>query len=189
MIDFNDVLNWLDKNKYQYSKKIILDEKENEGRAELVLSSKNNLFAISLSNKDRITVFKNKKVADWIVLEFVNEMEVNLHLIELKRTITASSWTKIKAQLKGAFEHSFLLKGLFNYEIKQIFSYSAYIYDKLDTINTTNPVLLKNSVGNKKQTSAIDWSNDRIEIHGIDVYHKKIELSLEDDIAKGIYKL
>jgi len=189
MSNFSAVLNWIDKNKYQYSNKIVLDEKENDGKAELEIISKNRLFAISLSHKNKIKVFKNQKVADWIVVEFLNDNQINLHLIELKRTITTSHWQKIKEQLKGAYEHSFLLKGLFDYEINEIFCYSAYVYDKLNNLNTTNPVFLRNSLGNKSQTSAIDWNNDKINIHNLSVSHKKIKLKLIDDIGKEVYEL
>ena len=182
-------LDWLDNNKYQFSQKVILDEKENDGKVKLELKSKNNLFAISLSHKDKIKIFKNQKVADWVVLEFLNENEVYLHLLELKRTITISSWQKIKEQLKGAYEHSFLLKGLFNYKIKEIFCYSAYVNDNLSLQNTTNPILLKNSLGNNIQTSAIDWSNETINIHDMSVSHKKIKLNLVGDIGKGVYNI
>jgi hypothetical protein len=189
MSDFNAILNWMDKNKYQYSTKIVLDEKENDGKVKLEIISKNKLFAISLSHKSKIKIFKNQKVADWIVVEFLIDKQINLHLIELKRTITTSSWQKIKEQLKGAYEHSFLLKGLFDYEINEIFCYSAYVYDKLNNINTTNPIFLKNSLGDKSQTSAVDWENNKINIHNLSVFHKKIVLELINDIGTGVYNL
>ena len=178
-------LDWLDKNKYQYSKSVILDERENDGKAELKLNSKNRLFAISLSHKDKIKIFKHKKVADWIVIEFLDKEKVNLHLFELKRTITINSWQKIKEQLKGAYQHSFLLRGLFEYKIDKIYGYSVYVNDNLTLSNTTNPIHLKNSLGNKKQTSAIDWNSDIINISNLDIEHRKIKLDLVGDIGKG----
>ncbi len=190
MNNFNKTRNWIDDRKYQYSKEVILYEKEKEGKAELKFISENNLFAISLSHKNKISVFKHQKVADWIVLEFLDDDYVNLHLIELKRTISTGRWQEIKEQLKGAYEHSFLLKGLFDYKINKIFCYSAYINDKFGNVeNTANPVLLKNSVGNRSQTSAIDWNKNKISIHDLSVSHIKIKLKLDkNNIGQGSYK-
>lgn len=188
MSNFNKTCDWIDINKYQYSKEVILYEKENDGKAELKFSSKNKLFAISLSHKNKISVFKHQKVADWIVLEFLDDDHINLHLIELKKTITTANWQKIKEQLKGAYEHSFLLKGLFDYKINKIFCYSAYIHDKFDNVNTANLILLKNSIGNRSQTSAIDWNKNKISIHNLIVPHIKIKLQLGNDgIGQGSY--
>ena len=192
MFSYQEILQLLQK--YKVGKNIIVEEKAEDGKAELKLDSDNNLFAISLSHKDSIKVFKHQKVADWIILEFLDDTykKVNLHLIELKRTITDGTWQKIKEQLKGAYEHSFLLKGLFDYEIGNIICYSAYIYDKLVSTNlnnTTNPVLLKATLGNTAKTSSIDWNNDKINFHNLNIFHKKIKLDLDNDIGKGSFRI
>ena len=113
MFEFNEVLKWISGNMYQYNTKVILNEKENDGEAELEFISNNKLFAISLSHKNKIKIFKHQKVADWIVIEFINQSLVNLHIIELKRTLRDSTWQKVKEKFKGALKNSFLLKGLF----------------------------------------------------------------------------
>lgn len=192
MYRYDEILKLL--HKYKEGKSVSLEEKAKDGKAELEINSANTLFAISLSHKDSIKVFKHQKVADWIVLEFLDDTHkrINLHLIELKKTITDSSWQKIKEQLKGAYEHSFLLKALFNYEIDKICCYSAFVYDKLTSnsiANTTNPILLKNSVGNKNMTSSIDWENDEVNITNQIINHKKIKLNLADEVGKGIYNI
>jgi len=189
MFEFSELLSIL-KN-YSYGTNVVIDEKANDGKAKLELSSQNPLFAISLSHKMSIKVFKHQKVADWIVIEFLDETfkSVNLHLIELKRTITDSSWAKAKEQLKGALEHSFLLKGLFEYKIEEIFCYTAYVNDNLSTRDTTNPVLLKNSLGNHQQSSSLDWNSNEINIHNKWLQHKKIQLELVGDTGKGVYSI
>ena len=189
MFNYTEVLDILDK--YKDGKSFILEEKAEDGRAQLSIISDNNLFAISLSHKNNISVFKHKKVADWIVLEFLDESfkNINLHLLELKRTITDSSWQKVKEQLKGAYEHSFLLKGLFDYKINDIVCYSAFVYDKLKLQTTTNPILLKASLGNNNQTSSTDWDNNTLMIHDMSIRHIKIPLTLDDEIGKGSCKI
>ena len=186
---FHEVLQML--NQYKNGNIVLIDENAEDGKAELELSSHNLLFAISLSNKNRIKVFKHQQVADWIVIEFMDNeySNINLHIIEIKRTITERSWSKTKLQFKGGLEHSFLLKGLFDYKIKNIYLYTAYVNVRLHTTNTTNPALLKSTVGTYQQTSSVDWNNSQIHIDMGTFNHKKIELSLNENIAKGSYRL
>jgi len=174
---------------FKEGNQLVLEEKEDDGKAELAIVSNNYIFAISLSHQNKIKAFKHQKVADWIVLEFLNSKEVVLHLIELKRSIKTNSWQKIKEQFKGAYEHSALLKGLFDYEIKDVICYSAYVFDKLNLESTSNPILLKNSLGNDEYKSAIDWKKEKISMHNIDFLHVKIELNLENGIGKGCYQI
>jgi len=186
---FHEVLQML--NQYKNGNIVLIDENAEDGKAELELSSHNLLFAISLSNKNRIKVFKHQQVADWIVIEFMDNeySNINLHIIEIKRTITESSWSKTKLQFKGGLEHSFLLKGLFDYKIKNIYLYTAYVNVRLHTTNTTNPALLKSTVGTYQQTSSVDWNNSQIHIDMGTFNHKKIELSLNENLSKGSYRL
>jgi len=189
---YKEVLKILDK--YKNGKSFILDEKEDSGKIKLNINSNNNLFAISLSHKNSISVFKHNKVADWIVLEFLDDscQNINLHLFELKRTITDSSWQRIKEQFKGAYEHSFLLKGLFNYKINSVICYSAFIYDKLKLQNTPNPVSLRQSSGNNKKSSNLDWNNETVRFYNNKIQyikHKKISLILDGTTGKGSYTI
>ncbi len=189
--NYNEVLNILQEDKYKNGNNFVLDEQEDNGKIELNINSNNNLFAISLSHKNSISVFKHKKVADWIVLEFLDDSfkNINLHLFELKKTINYSSWQKIKEQFKGAYEHSFLLKGLFNYKINSVICYSAFIYDKLKLQNTTNPTLLKKSLGNDKKSSSIDWNNKTIRLYNNKhIQHIKISLK-PGTTGKGSYEI
>lgn len=189
MFNYNEVLDILDK--YKDGKSFILEEKAEDGKAQLSINSDNKLFAISLSHKNNISVFKNKKVADWIVLEFLDDTfkNINLHLLELKRSITDSSWQKVKEQFKGAYEHSFLLKGLFDYKINNVICYSVFVYDKLKLETTTNPILLKASLGNNNKTSSRDWNSSAIMIHNMNISHIKIPLNLVNEIGRGSYKI
>ncbi len=178
---FREKLEWLDKNKYYYNTTIILKEKEESGKTELEFSSRNRLFGISLSKSNRISVFKRQKVADWIIIEFLdNNSRINLHIVELKRTVDEWSWLKIKKQFEGALQHSYLLKGLFSYEINGINFYTAYVNDNLKPETTPNPVNLKD---------ILDWGRERIIVLGRQFLHKEIKLELEDGVAKGIYKI
>jgi len=175
-----------DKNKYQFGNNVELTETAEDGEALLRLISKNNLFAISLSGNNRIVVFHHKKVADWIVVEFLNDNKINLHIIELKRTIKETKWQEIKEQFLGAYEHSYLLKGVFDSKINNILLYTAFVYDKLNTLNTPNLVTLKATNGNNNKTSALDWNKDTIKIKEQKFRHIKIKLNLDSSNGIGI---
>ena len=188
MFSFDEKILWLDENKYQYKHSVSLCETAKDGKAILHINSTNKLFAISLSHKGAIKVFKHKNVADWIVLEFLDYNEINLHLIELKRTITADKWEQVKKQFLGALQHSFLLQGLFGYNLKNVILYTAFVNNKFDIKNTTNPTLLKFSLGTNEKSSAVDWGKDKIMILNKRFQHKKIKLNLQEDIGVGEYE-
>ena len=191
MNNIKDTLKIFDKNKYQFDKEVNLYETTQDGRASLILKSKNTLFAISLSHKNKIVVFNHKQVADWIVVEFLDDHKINLHIIELKRTITETTWQKVKSQFLGAYEHSYLLKGVFNYEVNEILLYTAFVKDESNLLNTTNPVMLKSTNGSSDKTSAIDWTKDAIKIkeEEKEFKHVKIKLNLKKDISTGEYEI
>ena len=58
--------------------------------------------------------------------------------------------------------------------------------DTLDNKNTTNPILLKATLGTTQKTSAIDWSNRKINILNREFEHIKIQL---DSDGKGRFSL
>jgi len=189
MNNIKDILKIFDKNKYQFDKEVNLYETTQNGRASLILKSKNTLFAISLSHKNKIVVFNHKQVADWIVVEFLDNNKINLHIIELKRTITETTWQKVKSQFLGAYEHSYLLKGVFNYEVNEILLYTAFVKDESNLLNTTNPVMLKSTNGSSDKTSAIDWTKNVIKIKEQKFRHIKIELNLDKKVGIGEYEI
>ena len=173
---FKERLEWIGKNHYKKSNEVVVEEKEEQGRAEVVFRSDNELMYISLSRNNSLKYINYNEVADGTVVEFLDESSVNLHVVECKKTITEQKWEKVKRQLKGGLVNSFGLCGLLNKSISKVVFYTAFREDKLDSINTTNPVLLKATIGTKQKTSAIDWNSSKVSILNKDFEHIKIKL-------------
>ena len=75
---------------------------------------------------------------------------------------------------------------MFDSKINNILLYTAFVYDKLNTLNTSNPVTLKATNGNNNKTSALDWNKDTIKIKEQKFRHIKIKLNLDSSNGIGI---
>jgi len=173
---FEERLGWIDPNHYEYGNSVKVIEKESAGNAEIIISSLNKLMRINISHKNKLNYLKKRKVADSVVCKFLGD-ELELHIIECKRTVALSSWSDVKEQFEGALLHSFALCGILGKNISNVIFYTAFSREKFDYINTADPVFLKNTIGTKEKTSAIDWGSDKINILDRKFKHTKIQLN------------
>ena len=84
--------------------------------------------------EEEINIFSCGKCADYIILEFLEKGEFNIHILELKQTITKKSWKNIKEQFWGAYLRMFSIIPFYFEEIKNMHSilfYTIYVNDKL----------------------------------------------------------
>jgi len=183
---FEERLDWIYSNYYETGKQVKVVEKNESGKAEVLFNSNNELLAICLSEDNRLKYLKTANVADGTVCEFVNESEIILHIAECKRTINTKNWEKVKLQFRGGIQNSYGLCGVLNKSVSKVVFYTAFREDKLNTRNTTNPILLKATLGTKEKTSAIDWNQTKISILDREFEHIKIQL---DSDGKGQLKL
>ena len=184
--DFCERLSWFDTNHYSYDKKVKVVENNEDGRAEVDFKSEEILFKISCSEKNRLEYLKQRKVADASIFKFTDEDKVDLHVVECKKTLRDSDWAKAKKQFEGGLINSYGVCGILGKRINNIFFYTAYREERLSYTNTANPVLLKNTLGNKDLTSAIDWGRGRVSIIDRQFEHRKIKL---DESGYGEYRL
>lgn len=94
--------------------------------------SRNAIFIEKL--EEEINIFSCGKCADYIILEFLEKGEFNIHILELKQTITKKSWKNIKEQFWGAYLRMFSIIPFYFEEIKNMQSilfYTIYVNDKL----------------------------------------------------------
>ena len=91
------------------SEQLILEEKIEEGKANLVCNLTNYSIAFLNADKNIVGYFKNQKCADAIIFQKINENDWKLIIIEFKRTLSIKSLTKSIDQFKGAIHNSLAL--------------------------------------------------------------------------------
>lgn len=170
-------LGWLDSNHVQHGNRVRVVEANEEGEAEVTISSANPLLVVNTSDKNALRYLTQRKVADGTVCEFLSNDTVILHLLECKRTVKEKSWQQVKEQFHGALLNAFAVCGVLNVkQIAEVRLYTAYRDDKLDPVNTANPSLLKAPVGGKQPAPAIEWQQGRVRILEHQFLHQKIQL-------------
>ncbi len=183
---FEERLEWIYPDYYEFGNEVKVIEKNESGKAEVIFSSENDLLSICLSEDNRLKYLKIANVADGTVCEFISDNELILHITECKKTINSKNWEKVKLQFKGGLTNSFGLCGILDKTVSKVIFYTAFREDKLNSLNTPNPILLKSTIGNKQKTSAIDWDSSGVNILNTNFEHKKIKL---DENGEGKYNL
>ena len=170
-------LDFLAEEKFEKSTTVKVKEKNESGRACIVFSSQQQLLSISLSEQNRLHYINYSQVADGTVLEFLEDDTVNLHIVEIKRTINSDRWIKVKNQFEGGLINSFGLCGVLNQKVKNIILYTAYVYDRFKWTDSADPVDFKNSLGSKEKISVLDWNNSQVGLLHRKFTHVKIKLN------------
>lgn len=183
---FEERLDWIYSDYYEFGNQVKVVEKNESGKAEVLFESSNDLLAICLSEENRLKYLKIANVADGTVCKFLDDTSIELHIVECKRTINTKNWEKVKLQFKGGIQNSYGLSGVLNKSVSKVVFYTAFREDKLDNINTTNPILIKATLGTKQKTSSQDWKSSKINILNREFEHIKISL---DSDGKGTYSL
>lgn len=175
--DLQTRLGWFDSNHVQLGSQVRVVEANEEGEAEVTISSTNRLLLVNTSDKSALRYLSQRKVADGTVCEFLSDDAVILHLMECKRTVKENTWRQIKEQFQGALLNAFAVCGLLNVkQIAEVRLYTAYREDKLDPVTTANPSLLKAPVGGKAASSAIEWRQGQVRILDHGFKHQKVPL-------------
>lgn len=137
----------------------------------------------NLENK-KMQYFKNKKCADYVLFEN-NEERWSIHIFELKRSVSADEWKKIKIQFAGALQNALALAGVLgiSVELNNIELYTVYRNDKLN--DAANPARLRCNMHkqeNRQKTDYRDWNESTITIDfvgNVAAKHHKIKLDIE----------
>lgn len=181
--DFSTRLSWFDANHYQYGYRVIVTEPAEEGKAEVTFVSSKKLLSVKTTEKNALVYIKFRKVADGTVLEFINEFEAFLHIVECKKTIKEKSWSHVIKQFQGGLINAMALAGVIGVQIRQVTFYTAYREDKLSAMGTSNPVFLKLPTGEPAKTPFRTWQQNALEIEGRRFKHAKTRLD-SDGLAE-----
>lgn len=158
----------------------LLQETEPEGRVALLLQVSQRCLVLHNAKKNKMIFLKNQQVADFMIIELNHDKAVAIHIFELKKTISSSSWKKIQQQFEGAFYNTLGILGVLDLDVpEKVCFYSAFDKNKL----ATAPILRKvKSEGSIPENARMvnDWDQKTITIAWItNAPHKKIQWSWE----------
>jgi len=104
--DLQTRLGWFDGNHVQLGSQVRVVEANEEGEAEVTISSTNRLLLVNTSDKSALRYLSQRKVADGTICEFLSDDAVILHLMECKRTVKENTWRQgLVRILDHGFKH------------------------------------------------------------------------------------
>ena len=170
-----------------------LTEKDEAGKADLHLFINGSCVLFCNLEKKRTEYLLLKNCADYVLFK-ITDCKGKLYIFELKRTISPSSWEKIKLQFQGAMQNALALAGLLGIEIdlQQTQLFSVYRNDKLnDFSNPAKQRLNMHERGSKSHLEDnTDWNKNDLTFDFLDTItctHQKIQLNIEN--GTGEYRL
>lgn len=114
-------------------KKVYLTVSSSEGKAELTVELSKPALAFKKLNEKRLKYFNCQNSADHILF-LVTDVGWELHVIEMKRTVTPSKWLLIKEQFKGAMLNGICLAAFLGIKIIKINLYTAFRNNEVNGI-------------------------------------------------------
>jgi len=142
--------------------KLVVIEREESGEARLTLNLKCEGVLFQYSH-NKSFVFSNKKRADGILF-FQEESGWKVLIIELKRTVKAKEWSKVKEQWHGAWHHALALSGVLEAAFTRPPRFLLAYRKAGISEDSADPVLLKEP---EAALAFIEWNNGLAEIEEI----------------------
>jgi hypothetical protein len=167
----------------------ILEETEKEGKAKIILSLSNYSLLCKNIDKQHFEWLKQKRCADYIIMEKKNEEWV-LHIFEFKKTITKEKWVMdIYEQFKGAYPRALSIAGFLKINICKVIVYSCYrdeeMTEKKITNSNINTNFIRLLIDDKRKRDVLGyWHKDNLVLNifeGIECDNKKIKLDNNGD--------
>lgn len=180
-MDFNleQRLAWLQPGHFTFDKQVTVLEKEEGGRADVLVHSKagHNLCLVNTTQKNRLAYIRYQKVADGTLCEILNDGSVRLHLIECKKTVKSASWSKAIKQFEGGLVNMLAVCGVLGItEVSEVIVYTAFQNLSMDPTTSANPALLKMPVGGNTPTELQQWQHNKVHIQGKVFKHVPVQL-------------
>lgn len=177
---------WLSPDHTRSGYSISIVEAKDEGRACVEFFSANDLLFVNTTEGNRLAYLKEQKVADGTICEFIDDTRVRLHLVECKKTVREKSWNTARSQFRGALQNALGVCGVLGVTIQSVSLYTAYVTDKLDPEQTSNPALLKGRLGESEPPAFQQWRNGLVIMEGASFEHNRIQL---DPSGNGQYPI
>jgi len=181
---------WFDSNHYQHlhgSGHMFIEEKTKSHSWRIDCYVQNEAVCFRLEKKNGIQYLRQKKIADAVILEFLGQRAVRIHILECKKTVGSGAWKHIKSQFEGALLNALALLGILGIDaVQEVVFYTAYLRDRISPEQNPRPSTLKEDAGEWGIQWPADWLDDRVSILSISAApHMKIQLSAAGEALKG----
>jgi mRNA-degrading endonuclease HigB of HigAB toxin-antitoxin module len=117
--------------------------------------------------KDRppLRWLNNQKCADGAILHEVGS-DLDLHIVELKKSVSEGKWVDIKDQFEGMIYNALSIMAVLGVgKPTRIICHIAYEFDKITTQSAANSVLLKYPTGIARPLGGVlEWSQSTIQL-------------------------
>lgn len=152
------------------------EEKNDSGKGVVRFQLDDQALQVIHNGKPPIKWARNQKCADGALVVCSGD-DVILHVIELKRKVTSSSWSDIKQQFEGmVLNVRAMLAIVEHHQPTSIVCHIGYEEETISPEKNVDPSLLKIPLGKLADPpGALEWQNGRVAILGFnDIYLKKI---------------
>lgn len=178
------------------SNQYTLEETEEQGKSLLKVSIEDENFCIKkYDDKKRCAFFKTpnqagkndesvSKCVDHVIMQHKNGVW-RLHLIEMKSSVGAKTWERIKKQNRDAYLEILALSGVLGINFSEITSYTTYESEKFKN-DDTNPLKKTALLGKKASNGYEQWESGDMELSvragkPLQIKHNKIRMVKDND--------
>lgn len=190
----------------QVPKEIIVSEKSAEGKAELKVnfSSKSNKQRIQLlkEHDNWLQYVKTAKCTDGVVIEYDPQRQTpaSIYVFELKKSIGADTWKKVKTQFEGAGLRALAFCSTVGIVPGTFYFHTAFVHDK--TVRDENEIIdkqqnLKGPIASKSLLGinpgeVREWNHPVVKPFkgsSAEFEHRHIVLQEADGVSKGDFQI
>lgn len=182
------------------SNQYTLEETEEQGKSLLMVSIEDENFCIKkYDDKKRCAFFKTpnqagkndesvSKCVDHVIMQHKNGAW-RLHLIEMKSSVGAKTWERIKKQNRDAYLEILALSGVLGINFSEITSYTTYESEKFKN-DDTNPLTKTALLGKKASNGYEQWESGYMELSvragkPLQIKHNKIRMVKDNNVLQG----
>ena len=184
----------------EWEKEIIqLEEKEDTGKSllNMKLKSQSNLCIKNVDKKHtELYFFQTNKLksmfkrVDHIVFEHLKNDKWNIHLIEMKSSMSTEKWTEVKGKFRASYLLVQGLAAMLEMPIEEVCMYTTYekvIFSLPDTMPSVRRLML----GQKLIKPEYEWNSNNVGLNfgtTINFKHKPIQMQRnEEGVLVGEY--
>ena len=159
-----DKLQYFNSEKFSiHNDRVVLKENKKDGSVVLECQLNQDTLVFHEPEKNTLPYLdeakKNAKASpDKFLFEFHGGNECDLHIMEFKKTINTWSIKKSKIQMIMGIYNARAVAGFLNIAIRNIFVYSAYRNDQIESIEDDKSINIRAAISNKEDQKLIrDW--------------------------------
>jgi hypothetical protein len=170
IVEFNKLCNnILNRNDFKQTQRVVFREDKEAMELSVFVDEKNCWFIDSMDSKCQTikNCLKKTKCADGVIWQLSDNNCWCLHIFELKKKVTKSSyktnWDHIKLQFAGAYRICKMIAAALDIEFEKIIFYTAY---QIDEIGSTTPEpdtdTIDYRIPDESVSPTFEWNSEKL---------------------------